>query len=128
MLGTVLVLGTAVAWWAASGQPDHPSAGLVALTQPTGPWAVAVVAVVAAGVVVLTRRSAMPVARLGVAVLGLAVLPALATQLAFGEVAGFQAVVATELVLTGVTVVATGLAGGRAVHALPAGVTGDGNG
>ncbi|MGR6962962.1 hypothetical protein ACU610_00630 [Geodermatophilus sp. URMC 61] len=124
-LGTVLLPGTAVAWWAASGQPDQPSAWLVALTQPTGPWAVAVVA---AGVVVLTRRSATPAARLGVAALGLAVLPALANQLAFGEPACFQAVVATELVLTGATVFVTGLAGGRAVQALPAGVTGDGNG
>jgi hypothetical protein len=125
VLGTALVPGTAVAWWAATGQPDQPSAWLVALTQPTGPWAVAVVA---AGVVVLTRRSATPVARLGVAVLGLAVLPALANQLTFGGPAGFPAVVATELVLTGATVVATGLAGGRAVHALPAGATGDKNG
>ena len=125
VLGTALVPGTAVAWWAAGGQPEQPSAWLVAMTQPTGPWAVAVVA---AGVVVLIRRSATPVARLSVAVLGLAVLPALANQLAFGELAGFQAVVATELVLIGVTVVATGLAGGRAVHTLPTGVAGDENG
>lgn len=125
VLASVLVPAAAVAGWAASGQPDQPGAWLVALAQSTGPWTVAVVA---AGLVVLTRRSATPVARLGVTVLGLAVLPSLAGQLAFGELPGYQAVVVAELLLICATVVATGLAGGRAVHVLPAGVTDDGRG
>ena len=114
----------AVAVWAASVQPTEPIGWLTAVASPGG---LSAGGVVVAGVVVLARRSATPAARLAVAILGLALLPSLAGQLspALDHLPGYRAIIITGLILTALAVLATGVAGARAVHALPAGVPSD---
>ncbi|SEK30347.1 hypothetical protein SAMN04515665_101352 [Blastococcus sp. DSM 46786] len=121
-LVTLLGPVVATAGWAASRPEREPGAWLLALGQPVGWW---VVALVAAGAAVLSRPSATAVGRLGVAALGVALLPSLAGQLTYGGVAGYRAVVVTGLVLLAGTVLVTGASGVRHVRALPAGATGD---
>jgi hypothetical protein len=117
----------AVPVWAASVQPAEPIGWLTALASPGGLLAAGVVV---AGMVLLARRPALPAARLAIAIFGLTVLPGLAAQLSpafegYHELPGYRAIIITGLILTALTVLATGIAGARAVHALPAGVPSD---
>ncbi|WP_236829306.1 hypothetical protein [Blastococcus sp. KM273128] len=117
-LVTLLAPVVATAGWVAARPLDEPGPWLLALGQPTGWWAVALVAVAAAA---LPRPSTTAAGRLGVAVLGVALLPSLAGQLALDGVAGYRAVVVTGLVLVAGTVLLAGASGARRVRALPAG-------
>jgi hypothetical protein len=122
LLLPVVVAAPVLAWF-----PASPEVWLVVAVSTAGTWTAGLVV---AAVLVLVRRSTTPAAPLAVAVLGSAHALLLAGQIAPppGGPPGYAAVVLTSLVVAVVVVVVTGLAGARAVRALPAGVALDQSG
>ncbi|MGY1838684.1 MULTISPECIES: hypothetical protein [unclassified Modestobacter] len=124
--GWPVLLGLAVlAPWAFGAaavalSPGEPAGWLLALGDPFAQLGIVLVGV--GGVLLARRRAARGPAELAVAVLGGALLPALAARLPFGTPAGYSATVLTVALGVLLVAAATGTTGVRALRTLPADV------
>lgn len=100
--------------------PGDPAGGLLALGDPHVQLGIVLVAT--AGVLLVRRRPERGSAELAAAVLGLALLPALASRLPYDAPAGYAPTVLAVTVGVLLSAAATGAVGARALRALPADV------